>query len=275
MSLIDQELRMSDIIPRTDPPTLTVAVLAKNEAHQIERCLRSAAFADEIIVVDSGSTDDTVVLAERMGARTFVHADWQGFAVQRNRLLAHATGDYIFFLDADEEITPALQAEIQAAVRSGQRAVWKIEWSVVAYGKELTYFLSQSSLERLFRRDMVTKYEGAVHEHAVLTDPSAPRHVMRARLRHFSRQSIKGSLQKLTQYAMLGAAKRAEAGKKGGVMRGLASGLAIFIRLYFLRLGFLGGGPGFLFCFFIALECFFRYAALYYDRDRLTTDVGR
>ena len=69
----------------------------------------------------------------------------------------HATGDYIFFLDADEEITPALQTAIQDAVRSGERAVWKIEWSVVAYGKELTWFLSQSSLERLFRRDMVVR----------------------------------------------------------------------------------------------------------------------
>jgi hypothetical protein len=98
---------------------------------------------------------------------------------------------------------------------------------------------------------------------------------MRSRLRHFSRQSIHGSLNKLTQYAMLGAAKRAAQGKQGGVVRGLASGLAIFIRLYILRLGFTGGGPGFLFCFFIALECFFRYAALHYDRDRLTTGVGR
>ena len=262
-------------LPSAPAPTLTIGVLAKNEAHQIERCLRSAAFADEVIVVDSGSTDDTVVLARQSGAKTFVHADWQGFAVQRNHLLAHATGDYIFFLDADEEITPALQAAITAAVRSGERAVWKIEWSVVAYGKELRHFLSQSSLERMFRRDMLLRYEGAVHEHAVLSDPQAPRHVFKPRLRHFSRQTIRGSLQKLTQYSMLGAAKRAEAGKQGGVMRGLASGLAIFFRLYILRLGFTGGGPGFLFCFFIALECFFRYAALHYDRAWLTTDVGR
>jgi hypothetical protein len=98
---------------------------------------------------------------------------------------------------------------------------------------------------------------------------------MKARLRHFSRQSIKGSLQKLTQYAMLGAAKRAAQGKQGGVVRGLASGLAIFVRLYILRLGFLGGGPGFLFCFFIALECFFRYAALHYDHDSLSESVSR
>lgn len=259
----------------TGRPTLTIGVLAKNEAHQIERCLRSAAFADEVIVVDSGSSDATVEIAQRLGAKTYVYADWQGFAVQRNRLLQHASGDYILFLDADEEITPRLRAEIQAAVRSGQRAVWKIEWSVVAYGEELHYFLSQSSLERLFRRDMLTGFEGVVHEHAVLSETQAPRHVFKAKLRHFSRQTVRGSLQKLTQYAMLGATKRAEAGKRGGVLRGLASGLAIFLRLYVFRLGFTGGGAGFLFCFFIALECFFRYAALHYDRPHLSADVGR
>lgn len=261
--------------PDTRRPTLTIGVLTKNEAHQIERCLRSAAFADEVIVVDSGSTDDTVAIAQRQGAKTHVCADWQGFAVQRNRLLQHATGDYILFLDADEEITPQLQAEIESAVRSGLRAVWKVEWSVVAYGEELRYLLPQSRPERLFRRDLLRGFEGAVHEHPVLTEPQTPRHVLKAKLRHFSRQTIRGSLQKLTQYAMLGAAKRAKLGKKGGVLRGLASGLAIFFRLYLLRLGFLGGGAGFLFCFFIALECFFRYAALHYDRDTLTEDVGR
>ena len=258
-------------------PTLTIGVLTKNEGHRIAACLQSAAFADEIVLVDSGSTDDTVAIAQRLGAKVLIHADWQGFAVQRNRVLAQATGDYIFFLDADEIITPALQAEIEAAVRSNASAVWKIHWSVVAYGHELKHFLSQSSLERMFRRDMLVEYRGVVHEEPILADAekNAPRHVFHAKLLHYSRETVRGSLEKLTQYSMLGAAKRAAAGKQGGVLRGLASGLAIFIRLYIFRLGFTGGGAGFLFCFFIALECFFRYAALHYDRDQLTDKVGR
>ena len=258
-------------------PTLTIGVLTKNEAHRIEKCLRSAAFADQLIVVDSGSSDDTVAIARRLGAEVQIYPDWQGFAVQRNRLLSHARGDYLFYLDADEVITPALQAEIEAAVRSGEHAVWQIEWSVVAYGRELRYFLSQSRLERMFRRELLERYEGVVHEHAVLREgPRAlPRHAFKARLLHYSRETVRGSLEKLTQYAMLGAAKRAQAGKRGGVLRGIASAFAIFLRLYVFRLGFLGGGPGFLFCYFIALECFFRYAALYYDRDSLSQSVGR
>jgi len=93
-------------------PTLTIAVLTKNEAHRIEACLASAAFADQVLVVDSGSTDNTLALCRQSGADVFEYPDWQGFAVQRNRLIAHARCDYIFFLDADELITLAFQKEL-------------------------------------------------------------------------------------------------------------------------------------------------------------------
>lgn len=261
------------------PPTLTVAVLTHNEAHRIEACLKSAAFADQLLVVDSGSTDDTVALARALGAEVHSHPDWQGFAVQRNRLLAHARGDYIFFLDADEVMTPAFAQELQAIVRSGERAVWKIRWRMVAFGHELTYFRSQSQIERLFVRSMVREYTGVVHEQAQLhPQPGGepvPRRLIRARLLHYSRTTVRGSLEKLTQYVMLGAAKRAEKGQRGGVLRGLASGTSMFVRLYVFRLGFLCGGAGFLYCLFVALEGFFRYAALHYDRDGLDGRVIR
>ncbi len=256
-------------------PWLSVAVLTKNEAHGIRECLRSAAFADEIIVVDSGSTDDTVAIARAEGAQVFSYPDWRGFAVQRNRLLAHATGDYVFFLDADEVMTPEFRDELQAIVQRGERGVWKIRWRMVAFGRPLTRYRPQSTIERLFRRDMLEGYIGVVHEEAMLTEPSAPRHIMREPLLHHSRPTVRAGLKKLTQYAMLGAAKRASAGKRGGVWRGLASAIAMFVRLYIVRLGFLCGGAGFLYCLFVALESFFCYAALHYDRADLTERVGR
>lgn len=263
----------------TPSPTLTVAVLSHNEAHRIEACLRSAAFADQLLVVDSGSTDGTVAIAQGLGAEVHSHPDWQGFAVQRNRLLAHARGDYIFFLDSDEVMTPAFAQELKAIVRSGEQAVWKIRWRMVAFGHELTHFRSQSQIERLFVRRMVKEYTGVVHEEAQLHPQSGggdvPRRLIKARLLHYSRTTVRGSLEKLTQYVMLGAAKRAEKGQRGGVLRGLASGLSMFLRLYVFRLGFLCGGAGFLYCLFVALEGFFRYAALHYDRDSLTGRVIR
>ncbi|MFI8618621.1 glycosyltransferase family 2 protein [Acidovorax sp. NPDC077693] len=263
----------------TPSPTLTVAVLSHNEAHRIEACLRSAAFADQLLVVDSGSTDGTVAIAQGLGAEVHSHPDWQGFAVQRNRLLAHARGDYIFFLDSDEVMTPAFAQELQAIVGSGEQAVWKIRWRMVAFGHELTHFRSQSQIERLFVRRMVKEYTGVVHEQAQLHPQpgggDVPRRLIKARLLHYSRTTVRGSLEKLTQYVMLGAAKRAERGQRGGVLRGLASGLSMFLRLYVFRLGFLCGGAGFLYCLFVALEGFFRYAALHYDRDSLTGRVIR
>ena len=114
-------------------PTLSIGILTLNEEQRIAGCLRSAAFADEVVVVDSGSTDRTLELAQGMGAKVYVHADWQGFAVQRNRLLAHTNSDYIFFLDADEEITAELQVQLLEAVASGQNAVWRIQWRIVAF----------------------------------------------------------------------------------------------------------------------------------------------
>lgn len=247
--------------------TLTIAVLTLNEAHRIHACLQSAQFADQIVVVDSGSTDDTVAIARSLGAQVHVYPDWQGFAIQRNRLLLHSQGDYIFFLDADEVISPDFQRELQTIVASGRQAVWKIRWRMIAFGHELKYLRSTSLVERLFIRKMVTGFTGVVHEQAQLTVPDLPRSIVQIPLLHYSRETVYDSLQKLTQYAMLGAAKRAGKHQRGGVLRGLASGSSMFFRLYILHLGFMCGGAGFLYCFFVALEAFFRYAALGYDQE--------
>ncbi len=256
-------------------PTLAVAVLTFNEAARIGACLQSAAWADQLIVVDSGSTDDTVERARAAGAEVLVHADWQGFAVQRNRQLAQVRCDYVFFLDADETMSPAFRQELAAVVRSDSRAVWQVRWRMVAFGQELRFFRALSKVERLFRRDQIEGWTGVVHEEALLRNPQAERQVMRTPLSHHSRETVRASLDKMTQYAMLGAAKRAASGQRGGIWRGLASGSAMFFRMYVVRLGFLCGGAGFLYCLFIALEAFFRYAALHYDRHALSERVGR
>lgn len=257
-------------------PRLSIGILTQNEARLIGRCIESASFADEVIVLDSGSTDNTLDIARSLGAQTYSSDDWQGFAVQRNRLLAHVKGEYIFFLDADEIITPELRNEIIALVRTGTAGVWRVRWTVVAFGHVLRHFKSGSSMERLFRTELIDHYEGVVHETAILkSDRPATRANLQHRLLHHSRQSVRASLEKLTQYAMLGAAKRHAAGKKGGVLRGMASALVLFVRTYFFRRAFLDGGAGFLYCFFVSLECFFRYVALHYDRDSLNVTVNR
>ena len=256
-------------------PSLCIGILAMNEARRIKSCLESASFADQVVVVDSGSTDDTRDIAQAAGADVHVYAQWEGFAVQRNRLLAHVKTRYIFFLDADEVIPAELRDEILALIASDQPVRGAILWNQVAYGRPLSAMKSTGGIERLFRTDTLLRFEGVVHEGAVLSDPSIPLITLRNRVLHYSRETVYDSLLKLAQYVQLGAAKRAAAGKTGGLLRGVGSGLAIFIRLYFFRRGFLCGAEGFLFCFFIALECFFRYAALKYDRAILNDTVKR
>lgn len=247
---------------------LTIGILTMNEARRIAACIQSAHFADEIIVVDSGSADDTVKIAQDNGAQVFSYPDWQGFAVQRNRLLQHAHGKWIFFLDADEVLTPALADEIVRIVKENQPAVWEVSWEQIAYGQSLGRMNNKGAIARLFPREYIIEFEGAVHEGAVLRE-KIPFYRLKNRLPHYSRETVYGSLQKLAQYVQLGAYKRAQAGKRGGVLRGMASALANFLRLYIFQRGFLCGRAGFLHCFFVALECFFRYVALEIDRPYL------
>ncbi|MBQ0130713.1 MAG: glycosyltransferase family 2 protein [Comamonas sp.] len=248
---------------------LTIGILTMNEERRIGACIDSAAFADQIIVVDSGSTDSTLAIAQAKGAQAFVYADWQGFAVQRNRILQHATGDWVFFLDADEVVTPALAQEIRAIVDANTEAVWEVAWEQIAYGQSLGRMRSSGGIPRLFPRGQIVQFEGVVHEGAQLRNTALPVHLLKNRLPHYSRETIYGSLQKLAQYVQLGAYKRLQAGKRGGVLRGLGSGIANFIRLYIFHRGFLCGRAGFLHSFLVALECFFRYVALDIDRDHL------
>ena len=256
-------------------PSLTIAVLTLNEAAQIEACLRSAAFADQLLVVDAGSTDETVSIAQSLGAEVHVHPDWQGFAVQRNRLLQHTTGDWVFFLDADEVIPPELAREIEAAIAPDHDAVYHVTWLHVAFGEPLTRMRRGKGIPRLFPIRQVVQFEGVVHEGARLKDPDIPHNTLNTRLLHHSRRTIHQSLLKVAQYAQLGAIKRLERGQKGGVLRGFASGMTSFFRYYILQRGFLCGRAGFLLSLVVALESFFRYTAMTVDRDNLHTPVSR
>ena len=253
--------------------TITVGILTLNEARNIADCIRSVAFADEIILVDSGSTDETLILAQQTAHQQNLtlhihqYPDWQGFAEQRNRLLKHVKSDFIFFLDADERVTPELQAEIQNIVAHGSSTAWQVHWLQIAFGQPLKWLRSSGRMLRLFRRDTLLGFDGVVHERALTLPADLPCRKMKNRLLHYSRYSVHDSLLKLAQYTQLGAYERKLKGKKGGVFRGILSGSVIFIRLYVIEFGLLCGGAGFVYCYLRAVESFFRYTALKYDHD--------
>ena len=252
-------------------PRLSVGVLTMNEAARIERCLASAALvADQLVVVDSGSSDGTLDIARRHTPHVHLHADWQGFGVQRDRMLRHLDGDFVFFLDADEVVTPELAAEMRAAIAAGGFDAWTIQWRQFVLGRPLAPYLESSRVLRLFRRDALAGYRAVVHEEPVWSEAlgRTPRiGALRARLEHHPRDSVSAALKKSTQYAILGAGKRRPAGKRGGVLVGLLSALRVFIASYAFKLGFLNGARGFLLASFMAYENFFKYVIVRYDAD--------
>ena len=147
------------------PKTLSVALITRNEAANLPRTLASVRWANEIVVVDSGSTDATLAIARDAGARVFEES-WKGFAAQKNSAIAHSTGDWILSLDADEEVSPELAQEIQALL-GGEPAfsAYRIPRLNHFLGRPLRHggYWPDPKL-RLFRRGTAQFADRPVHE---------------------------------------------------------------------------------------------------------------
>ena len=243
---------------------LSVILITKNEAANIEACLRSVAFADQIIVMDSGSSDETVAIARRMGAQVQVTSDWPGFGVQKNRALALATYPWVLSIDADERVPVELQAEILRVVRGrpGTQIAWEIPRLTQFCGQWIRHCgWTPDYVTRLFRSDVARFSEDLVHERVVLAAGTVGR--FQTRLLHYSFPTPTHYLRKLEQYSHAWAVQRYQAGQRAGVVRAIAAAIAAFVRSYFFRLGFLDGAMGFAVCALQAQGAFGKYFALY------------
>lgn len=238
-------------------PTLSAIVITRDEAARIERCLRSVDFADEVVVVDSGSSDATVDLARACGARVSVHADWPGFGRQKNRALALATGDWVLSIDADEVVTPRLREAILAAIRApGEaEAFWLRRRSCFA-GKPLRFGdWSGDRVLRLFRRGAARFTDDLVHERL---DYDRPAPVLDGWLMHYTIDSLADALEKGRRYAAAGAPRVAARGR-GGLASAIGHAAWTFTRGYVLRGGFLDGRLGLLLAWCNAAGTWHRY----------------
>lgn len=228
-------------------PLLSVTVITKNEAHRIARCLHSVAFADEIVVLDSGSTDDTMAIARGLGARVSATADWPGFGRQKNRALDLARGAWVLSIDADEEVTPALRDAILAVVRAdpaaeadGPAGYW-ITRSSSFCGRPIRHGdWRNDRVLRLFRRARARFTDDVVHERV---DCPPPHGRLDGLLLHDSVDSMADAIEKTERYARLGAEKLRARGR-GGLVSAALHAAWTFFRGYFVRGGFLDGRAG-------------------------------
>ena len=225
--------------------SFSVIVITKNEATVIRRCLESVAWADEIIVLDSNSTDATVEISRQCKARVEITADWQGFGVQKNRALALATGDWVLSIDADEWVTEGLRAELQAAMAMpGATSAFRMPRLSSYCGR----FMRHSGwwpdyVTRLFRRGQARFSDDLVHEKLIVEGAVG---ALRVPLMHESYRNLEQVLSKVNSYSSAGAAMARQRGRRASLGGAVLRGMWTFFRSYFLRAGFLDGREGFM-----------------------------
>jgi (heptosyl)LPS beta-1,4-glucosyltransferase len=242
---------------------VSATIIAKNEEEHIADCLKSARLvADEIILLDSGSSDRTADIA-REHADVVEVTDWPGFGIQKQRALERATGDWVLSLDADERITPDLAREINHHLAAPDADAYKLPWAVTIYGKRLDFGRSGRAPLRLFRREGVRFSDALVHERILLPNGRKTR-TLRGRLTHFTHRDYGHSLEKSGKYAWLGAMEKYRRGKKTRTMiYPTLRGIMTFVHVYFIRFGFLDGAVGYLTAMTYAQVTFNKYAGLW------------
>lgn len=245
-------------------PKLAVIILTRNEEENIEAAIASAAFADEIIVIDSGSTDRTQELAEKMGARFITHPmDEEGFAGQRNFALTQTDADWVFYLDADERITPEAKSEIRQMVTKDEQLAYKIKRVNIVFGQAMKYGEHRPDwCARLFPRQAV-QWTGVVHESPQTELPVSQLHFV---LHHYTYTDWHRYFEKFNQYTDLMAQRMWEKGKRATFGDILLHPLFAFIRFYFLRLGLLDGKQGLIFALNHYFYTMTKYVKLYYKQ---------
>ena len=230
-------------LPADDKLPLTVAIIALNAADQIGPCLASVdGLADEVVVVDSGSADGTVALARSRGARVETR-EWLGFGRQKQHAVALARNDWVLCLDVDERVTDRLAASVRAALAGRRYKAWRMARRNRFLGRWLGHGEGYPDWSvRLFHRAHASWSNDEVHE-AVLTTAEVGR--LDGDLLHDSAEDVATYMSKQNRYTTLHAEALFKQGVRASYWRLLASPLARFIKFYFMRLGFLDGGPGF------------------------------
>ena len=252
---------------------LSVVLIVKNEADNLAACLDTVRWADEIVVLDSGSTDDTVAIARQYTRQVFEQTDWQGYGKQRQRAQALAAGEWILMLDADERVTPALRASIKHALQADQRdrvyALPRLSWCFGRYIRHGGWY--PDYVTRLYPREQAAYNEQQVHEKLIHEGLTVER--LQGDLLHYTYRDLHHYLVKSAGYARDWAAQRYARGKRASLWQGIGHAMGCFVRMYLLRGGFLDGRTGLLLALLSAHSTFVKYADLWlYSQPKTTVD---
>jgi len=246
---------------------LSVCIICKNEADKIDSCLKSVAWADEIVILDSGSTDNTLDIARRYTDKIYVRNDWAGFGEQRRRAEDLATNDWVFAIDCDEVVTEQLKSAILNQL--GETAD-----NDIFYLNRLTYFCGQfiyhsgwypDRIARIYNKTRYRYNDRLVHES--VDSQGANQISLGGDLEHYQYGDLFQYINKRNGYAKFGADDKRLRGKKTSLVKATASALFSFIRHYFLKCGFLDGRAGFIIAVIQMQYTFNKYLLITYGAN--------
>jgi glycosyltransferase involved in cell wall biosynthesis len=244
-------------------PTLSVILITRNEEANLADCLASLeGIAEQIVVVDSNSSDRTLEIAKSRGALVSQPADWPGFGPQKNRALDLASADWVLSLDADERLTPALRSEILTAIHHAGHvncfAIPRLSWYCGRFIRHSGWH--PDFVDRLFRRGTARFSDDLVHERLI---PDSEVAKLKNPMLHYSFMNYSQVLQKIDRYSTASAEQAFAKGKTSTPLKAVLHGAWSFLRTYFLRAGFLDGPQGFALAMSNAQGTYYRYIKLW------------
>ena len=242
---------------------LSLVVITYNEEKNLDRCMASAVgLVSEIVVVDSNSTDGTVEIAKKYGARVVQRA-FDGYAQQKNFATAQASHDWILSLDADEQLTQELVGSISNVLSAPEHAVYKMARLTNYCGQWIKHCGWYPDYQvRLYNRTKGRWQELKVHEYWKLAGGNGAMGMLDGDLLHYSFTSVEQHKRKIKRYTDLAAEAAVEKGKKGSLLKVIFSPVWHFISEYFFRLGFLDGYYGWVICGLSAKSAYLKYSKI-------------
>lgn len=242
-------------------PKLSVTIITLNEAANIEACLASVAWADDVLVVDSGSTDGTADLARAKGARVIAR-EWPGYAEQKNFAAGAAAHEWILSVDADERVTAELRQEIQARLTAEPQEagfrVPRVTWHLGRWIRTTDWYPDYQL--RLYHRDRATWTARPVHESVAATGSVGQ---LKSDLQHFAYRDLSHHFATMDRYTTLAAEDMRAQGRRAGIFDLTMHPWAAFMRNYVLRRGFMDGTAGFVVSTMNAYYVFLKFAKLW------------
>lgn len=255
-------------------PTLAVAMIVKNEAENLQECLASVSgWVDEIVVLDSGSSDKTVAIAASFHARVFVNAEWPGFGKQRQLAQSYIQSDWVFWLDADERVSAELRDEILAVLQNPPVdtvfAMPRLSWAFGRFIRHSGWY--PDYVLRLYPTQLTSYDESLVHEKVVIPTGTTVQR-LKGDLIHYPYRDIQHYLIKVSGYTASWAQQQHEKGKTVSILQAITHGLACFIRMYVIKVGFLDGTQGLILATVGAYTTFMKYADLWVRTNTQKSD---